>query len=237
MMAFPKGQYPKSDAIFCHTDSLAQFFNSKYCVPIDLINSLCYSHAVPICSLPADTVVYARKYKLTKRDLVEIGEHVNISNFDNSDISAAGGLFSALKSSKRLIVFEPTRVILEAIALGCPVLFVANSYFDDNLSDNKLPGVITINGINNLSTAKTPFIDRARVKKYLHELSLKNGRSARVMLEAICEINKVDSQIRIPFDLRTGFVGKLGRALNSSVVKINEIKRRFIAYIGKGAIS
>ncbi len=218
LMAHPAGRIPAADHVFVHSTDIQRRFPGSLLATLNSVADQTVFDRVERCELPASTLVYARKYGLTEADRQSLGEYVDITRRDNSLPERAGSLFSCLRSGELLVVFEPTRVILEALCLGCPVVFVKNPAFDDPLCEVVLPGFMVVDDVASVRGLRPPAFDPAELAHSLADNGQRNAAALTLFVERIRGTPWRRAKITIPFSLRPGLLGGFSRTVNSVLV-------------------
>jgi GT2 family glycosyltransferase len=97
---------------------------------------------------------YANKYHIGKKPILK--EHKELTNLGQEIKRTHEEIAAILRKSKVLYCYEPSGLISEAQACGCPVIFVRSEYWPlpPNDTHHKIPGAAVFGEENALETAR-----------------------------------------------------------------------------------
>ena len=224
LMAHPAGRVPAAQHVLVHSTDIQRRFPGSLLATLNRVVEPAEFDRVQRCELPSRTLVYARKYRLTDADREGLGDFVDITSRDNTRPANPGSLFSCLRSGDLLVVFEPTRVIMEALCLGCPVVFVRNPSFADPLCELTLPGFAIVNDMASVRGSRPAAFDPADLALCLADNQRRNAAALDLFVDKVRGTQWRRAKITIPFSLRPGLLGTFARTVNSMLVGL---KRAF----------
>lgn len=163
------------------------FYHDTWCLPEGQTGDRLFVHTLnssifhnrdnPLDQQRSDACYYANKFFISGKDVLP--EHKSLISLGQNIPRTPEEIAEILRSVEVLYCYEPSELISEARACGCPVIFVRSEYWKLEADDNhhNIPGTAIYGEPDALAKAKERFISTTVFEDRLIESSWRHVRA------------------------------------------------------------